>query len=80
MDWIILATASSIEYFVWCVGGLGRLTPVGTPRIAAMSLFTLYHIKSPPSPGLAPCPYLISIAQGSSFISGRAWMISSQPK
>jgi len=80
MDWIILATASSIEYLVWCVGGLGRLMPCGTPRIAAISRLTLYHIKRPPSPGFAPCPYLISMAQGSSFICGRLWMISSQPK
>ena len=80
MDWIILATDSSMEYLVWWVGGLGRLTPGGTPRMAAISLLTLYHMSRPPSPGLAPWPYLISIAQGSSFISGRAWMISSQPK
>ncbi|KAF5032569.1 hypothetical protein DSECCO2_615860 [anaerobic digester metagenome] len=80
MDWIILATDSSMEYWVWCVGGLGRETPCGTPRMAAMSLLTLYHMSRPPSPGLAPWPYLISMAQGSSFMSGRALMISSQPK
>ena len=80
MDWIILATDSSIEYWVWWVGGLGRFTPGGTPRMAAIRRLTLYHISRPPSPGLAPCPYLISIAQGSSFISGRACRISSHPK
>ena len=80
MDMIILATDSSIEYWVWCVGGLGRLTPGGTPRMAAISRLTLYHISSPPSPGLAPWPYLISMAQGSSIMSGMARMISSQPK
>jgi hypothetical protein len=41
MDWIILATASSMEYFVWCVGGEARSTNCGTPRILAMSPSTL---------------------------------------
>src|SRR5512135_2355193 len=41
IDCIILATASSIEYFVWCVGGDARSTIIGTPLIWAISLSTL---------------------------------------
>ncbi|KJU81423.1 hypothetical protein MBAV_006383 [Candidatus Magnetobacterium bavaricum] len=62
------------------MGGEGRSTPWGTPRISDMSFNTLWAISRPPSPGLAPWPYFISIAHGSSTISGNALIISSQPK
>ena len=43
--------------------GLTQSSPSGTPRISAISGVTFAAGSMPPSPGLAPCESLISIAR-----------------
>ncbi len=45
-----------------CRDGLAQSLPIGMPRISLISWVTLAAGRSPPSPGLAPCESLISIA------------------
>ena len=59
------STKSSIESTSWktaCRLGEAQSWPAGIPRISAISLLTLAPGSIPPSPGLAPCDSLISIA------------------
>ncbi len=44
-----------------CLDGDTHSTPIGTPRVIAISALTLAAGSTPPWPGLAPCDSLISI-------------------
>ena len=44
-----------------CLAGEMQSTPIGTPRVAAISALTLAAGSTPPWPGLAPCESLSSI-------------------
>jgi hypothetical protein len=57
------AMSSSTEPNSACRAGLTQSSPAGTPRISAMSRVTFAAGSIPPSPGLAPCESLISIAR-----------------
>ena len=67
-SWISWAK-SSIEYVSWWGGGETNSTPGTPPLAAAISTETLEAGNCPPSPGLAPCPILISIS--SSILSAK---------
>ena len=59
------STKSSMEstsWKTWCRLGEAQSTPTGMPRVSAISGLTFAAGSIPPSPGLAPCESLISIA------------------
>ncbi len=77
---IILATASSIEYLVWCVGGEARSTNSGTPADLGDELEDLAGHQQPAVAGLGPLAVLDLDRRRVALHLGMAWMISSHPK
>ncbi len=78
------STRSSIESTslnAVCREGLAQSSPIGIPRIAAISSLILAAGRSPPRPGLAPWESLISIARIGCFsVSATSLSMSNRPR
>ena len=57
------STIESTSEKTWCRLGEAQSLPCSMPRTSAISALTLAPGSMPPSPGLAPCDSLISIAR-----------------